>query len=140
MASCSKLEDEEDEEDAQEDPQKESSSNTDNRVLTILEALPERISWKENFQLPEEMHEQVVAAMRHVKSYADKVKEVKEPAKLLTQCATCNTAVSFVDDDLLPASKPHNHLLFVIGYIRGAKSQTHLGRCGSVVNIMPSLP
>ena len=82
MASCSELEDEDDDEDAQEDLQKASSSNTDDRVLAILEALPERMSWKEIFQLPEEMREQVVAAMRHAKSYADKVKEVKEPAKL----------------------------------------------------------
>jgi len=47
------------------------------------------------------MHEQVAASMFHAKSYADKVKEAKEPAKLPTQCATCNTTVSFIDDDLL---------------------------------------
>jgi len=38
MASCSELEDEEDEEVAQEDAQKASSSYTDDRVLTVLEA------------------------------------------------------------------------------------------------------
>jgi len=51
MFSCSKLEDEDDDddEDAQDDLQKASSSNTDDKVLAILEALPKRMSWKENF-------------------------------------------------------------------------------------------
>ena len=74
------------------------------------------------------MHEQVATTMRHAKSYADKVKEAKEPTKLPTQCATCNTTVSFTDDDLLLGSKPHNRPLFVIGYIRGPKRQTYLDR------------
>ena len=79
------------------------------------------MSWKEIFQLPEEMHEHVMAVMHHAKSFADKVKEVKEPAKLPAQCATCNTLVSFTDGDLLLGSKPYNHPLFVTGYIRGQK-------------------
>lgn len=49
MVSCFVLEDEDDEEDAQEDLQKASSSNTDDRVLLVLEALLERMSWKEIF-------------------------------------------------------------------------------------------
>ena len=64
MVSCSELEDKDDGEDAQEDLQKASSSNTNDRVLAILEASPERMSWKEIFQLPHEMREQVAAAMR----------------------------------------------------------------------------
>jgi len=128
MTSCSELEDEEDEEDTQEDAQKTSSSNTDDRDLAILEALPECMSWKEIFQLPEEMREQVVAVMCHAKLYADKTKEVKEPTRLPSQYATSNTAVSFTDDDLLLGSKPHNRPLFVIGYIRGPKRQTYLDR------------
>ena len=63
MVSCSGLEDEDDEKDAQEDLQKASSSNTDDRVLAVVEALPERMSWKEIFQLPHEMREQIAAAM-----------------------------------------------------------------------------
>lgn len=83
------------------------------------------------------MGEQVAAAMRHAKSYADKVKEVKEHAKLPTQSSTCNTVVSFRDDDLLLGPKPHNRLLFVIGYIRGRKVKRILVYGGSAVNIMP---
>ena len=49
MASYSELEVEEDEEDAQEYAQKTSSSDIDGRVLTVLGALPKRMSWKENF-------------------------------------------------------------------------------------------
>ena len=89
----SELEDEDDDDDAQEDLQKVSSLNTDNRVLTVLEALPERMSWKEIFQLSHEISDQVAAAVHHVKSYADKVKEAKEPAKLPTQCVTYNLSL-----------------------------------------------
>ena len=60
-------------------------------------------------------------ALHHAKLYADKVKAVEEPAKLPAQCATCNTAVSFTDEDLLLVSKPHNRPLFVTGYIKGQK-------------------
>ena len=49
MVSCSELEDEDDDEDAQEDLQKAFSSNTDDKVLAILEALPERMRWNEIF-------------------------------------------------------------------------------------------
>ena len=63
--------------------------------------------------------------------------KVKEPAKLPAQCATCNTAVSFTDEDLLLGSKPHNRPLFVIGYIRGQKVKLILVDGGSAINIMP---
>jgi len=54
-----------------------------------------------------------------------------------TQCVTCNTAVTFTDDDLLLGSKPHNCLLFVTGYIRGKMDKKNLVVGGSTVNIMP---
>jgi len=78
-----------------------------------------------------------VIALRHAKLYADKVKAVKEPAKLPVQCATYNTAVSFTDEDLLLGSKPHNRPLFVTGYIRGQKVKRILVDGGSAINIMP---
>jgi len=88
------------------------------------------MSWKQIFHLPKEMREQVVIALRHAKLYADKVKPVKEPAKLPVQCATCNTAVSFTDEHLLLGSKPH--------YIRGQKVKCILVDGGSAINIMPN--
>ena len=109
--------------------------NTDEQVLAVLEALPECMSWKQIFNCLK-MREQVVAAMRHAMSYANKVKEVKKPAKLPAQCATCNTVVSFTDDDLLLGSKPHNHRLFVTGYIRGQKVKRILLDGGFAI-IMP---
>jgi len=102
-----------------------------------LEVSPERMSWKQIFHLPEEMREQVVDALHHAKLYVDKVKAVKEPAKLPTQYATCNMAVSFTDEDLLLGSKPHNHPLFVTGYIRGQKVNRILVDGASSINIMP---
>jgi len=82
------------------------------------------------------MREQVTATMHQAKPYADEVKEAKEPAKLPTQCVTCNTAVSFTDDNLLLGSKPHNRPLFVTGYVRGQKGKWILVDGGSAINIM----
>jgi len=82
MVSYSELEDENSEEDVQEDVQEVSALSTDDKVLAVLEVLPKRMSWKQIFHLPEEMREQVVIALHHAKLYADKVKAVKEPAKL----------------------------------------------------------
>ena len=79
-----------------------------------------------------------MVALHHVKLYIDKVKAVKEPAKLLTQCATCNMTVSFTDEDLVLGSKPHNRLLFVIGYVQSQKVKCILVHGGSAINIMPN--
>jgi len=62
-----------------------------------------------------------VAVMHHEKSYADKVKEIKESAKLPALCTTCNMALSFTDDDPSPGLKPHIRPLFVTSYMRGQK-------------------
>ena len=53
------------------------------------------------------------------------------------QCASCNIAVTFTDDDLLLGSKSHNRPLFVTGYIREEKVRRILVDEGSTINIMP---
>jgi len=57
-------------------------------------------------------------------------------AKVPVQCASCNTAITFTDDDSLLGSKPHNRPLFVAGYIKGQKVDCILVDGGLVVNIM----
>ena len=104
------------------DVQEAPSPSTDGKVLAVLEVLPERMSWKQIFCLAKEMYEWVVVARHHAKLYVDKVKVVKEPAKLPTQCATYNIAVSFTDQDLLLGSRPYNYPLFVTSYIRAKYS------------------
>jgi len=64
------------------------------------------------------------------------VKDIKEPVKLITQCFSCNMAVSFTGDDVLLRSKPHNCPLFVIGYIQGQKVKCILADGCSAINIM----
>jgi len=88
------------------------------------------------FHLPKEMCEQIVIAIRQAKLYAYKLKDaplMRSPA----QCATYNTAVTFLDDDLLLGSKPYNRPWFIIGYIRGQMVNRILVDGGSAVNIMP---
>jgi len=68
------------------------------------------------------MRKQVVAVIRHAKSYADKVKEVKEHAKLQAQCITCNTVLSFTDDDLLLGLKSTIVRCLSLAIFEGKKS------------------
>ncbi|KAM1620591.1 hypothetical protein ACFX11_019333 [Malus domestica] len=56
------------------------------------------------------------------------------------ECAICCApydAIKFTDKDLLLGSKPHNHPLFVLGYVREHKVNRMLVDGGSAINIMP---
>ena len=108
----------------------------DDKVLTVLEVLPVHMRWQQIFHLPEEMHEQIVIVIRRAELYAEKLKDASL-TRSSVHCATCNTVVAFTDDDLLFGSKPHNHLFFITGYIRGQMVNRILVDGGSVVNIMP---
>ncbi|KAL0410996.1 UNVERIFIED_CONTAM: hypothetical protein Slati_3689300 [Sesamum latifolium] len=47
------------------------------------------------------------------------------------------STITFTDDDLILGSKPHNHSLFVAGYVREQKVNRILIDGGSAVNIIP---
>jgi len=130
MTSCFDLEDE------GSNGQKESSRVAD-KTLTVLEALPACMGWGQVFCLPDKVHHHVVAALRCLKLYGDKVKDVGGSTESPIQCVSCNTAVTFTNDDLLLGSKPHNRSLFVTGYIREQKVRHILINGGSAINIMP---
>ncbi|KAK4400662.1 hypothetical protein Sango_1172300 [Sesamum angolense] len=49
----------------------------------------------------------------------------------------CMSTINFTDEDLLLGSKPHNHPLFVAGYVREQKVNRILTDGGSAVNILP---
>ncbi|KAL0358237.1 UNVERIFIED_CONTAM: hypothetical protein Scaly_1509400 [Sesamum calycinum] len=49
----------------------------------------------------------------------------------------CMSTITFTDEDLLLGSKPHNHPLFVAGYVREQKVNRILIDGGSAVNILP---
>lgn len=84
MASCSELEDKDDEEDEQIDSLKASPSNTDDKVIVVLEALPACMRLKHIFHFPKVMHEQIVVTVHHAKSHVDKMTDINEHAKLTT--------------------------------------------------------
>jgi len=79
----------------------------------------------------------MVIAFQHPKIYAKKVKSAVEMSKTPVQCASSNTAFTFIDGDLLLGSQPHNRPLFVTGYIKEQKVDCILVDGGSAVNIMP---
>ncbi|KAL0453380.1 UNVERIFIED_CONTAM: Transposon Tf2-12 polyprotein [Sesamum latifolium] len=49
----------------------------------------------------------------------------------------CMSTITFIDEDLLLGSKPHNRPLFVVGYVREQKVNRILIDGGSAVNILP---
>ena len=75
MTSCTKLKDEEDEE----EEKQEDSPKRDDKTLTVIEALPARMGWRQIFCLPEEMQQCVsTTTLHHLELYAYKVKDVGE--------------------------------------------------------------
>ena len=139
MTSCYEMEDEEE----GDEEKLKKYSESEEKTLTILQALLASTDWRQIFNFPEEICQHVVVAMQHPELYAEKVKDagpsIKDAAssmKDVTQYAACNTTITFSDDDLLLGSKPHNRPLFVTGYIREQKVKQILVDGGSVVNIM----
>ncbi|KAL0413497.1 UNVERIFIED_CONTAM: hypothetical protein Sradi_1551400 [Sesamum radiatum] len=49
----------------------------------------------------------------------------------------CMSTITFTDENLLLGSKPHNHPLFIAGYVRERKVNRILIDGGSAVNILP---
>jgi len=60
----------------------------------------------------------MVIALQHLEIYVEKVKDVIDLSETPIQCASCNLAITFTDDDLLLGFKPHNRPLFMDGYIK----------------------
>ena len=73
----------EDEEEGDEDKWEKSSEN-EARALTIPEALPACMDWRQILNLQEEVSQHIVVALQHPELYADKVKDadpsMKDPA------------------------------------------------------------
>jgi len=78
----------------------------------------------------------MVIALQHPYIYAEKVKGAVEMSETSVQCASCNMVVTFVDDDLLLDSKPHNFPLFMAGYIKKQKVDRILIDGVLAINIM----
>ena len=67
------------------------------------------------------MRKHVVVALQHSELYVDQVKDARELSKHPIPCIFCNTAIAFIDDDVLLGYKPHNRPLFMVCYIREQK-------------------
>jgi len=78
----------------------------------------------------------MVVTLQHPEIYTDGVKGVVKMLKTIVQCASYNTIVTFIDNDLLLGSKPHNRPLFVTGYVKEEKVDLILVDIGSTINIM----
>jgi len=136
MTPCFEFDDDDNKTNEKQNAKKAPPPKRDNKVLAILKALLAHMCWQQILHLSDEIREVVVVAIGHSNLYADKVKDVPLVSSP-TQCATYNTTVTFVVDDLLLGSKPH--MQFVTGYIRGQIVRRILVDGGSAVNICLSL-
>jgi len=89
------------------------------------------------FNFPSETCQHKVTALQHPEIYAEKVKGVVEMAETHAQCPSCNTVVTFTDNDLLLGSKPHNRPLFMTVYFKEQKFDLILVDRWLAANIMP---
>ncbi|XP_074298973.1 uncharacterized protein LOC141629964 [Silene latifolia] len=115
----------------------QSHSEKENEIVAALDALPTNMGWKQIFHLPKEKRQLIIQGFEKPQLYAGKMKDKIEPPEQSTGYFSCNTALSFSDEDLLLGSKPHNRPLYVSGYIRGQKVMRILIDGGSGVNLMP---
>ena len=63
--------------------------------------------------------------------------ETHASEEVIALCARRRDKMTFIDEDLLLGSKPHNRPLFVSGYTGGEKVSCILIDDGFAVNIMP---
>jgi len=99
MTSCTDLKNDED----VEEEKLEDSPKGDDKTRIVSEALPAHMGWRQIFCLLEEMYQCVATTLYHSELYVGRVKDVGESSKGLTQYTTCNTAITFTNDDLLLA-------------------------------------
>jgi len=71
------------------------------KTLVALEAIPMHMNWGKIFSLLNKTAHHMGAAFQCPKLYVDGVKDVEEMFEVPIQCASCNTAITFTDDDLL---------------------------------------
>ncbi|KAM1358731.1 hypothetical protein ACFX15_044968 [Malus domestica] len=110
------------------------------KTLTLEEGLPTHFSIEEALRLPKKMRLALATVLESPNDH--EVQESKNEGLKLRphECATCcaiEDAIHFTDEDLLLGSKPHNHPLFVSGYVREHKVNRMLVDGGSAINIMP---
>ncbi|KAM3007499.1 hypothetical protein FF2_031739 [Malus domestica] len=109
-------------------------------TLTPKEGLPTHFSIEEALQLPKKIRRALATVLASPNDH--EVQESKSEGLRLRphECATCCAAedtIHFTDEDLLLGSKPHNHSLFVSGYVKEHKVNCMLVDDGSAINIMP---
>ena len=95
------------------------------------------MDWRQIFNLPKEKCQHVAVGLQHPKLDTDKVNDVGQLMRDAAQYAACNMAITFIDDDLLLASKPQKQPLFFTGYTIKQKVKWILVYGESDMNIMP---
>ena len=75
--------------------------------------------------------------LKETKVTKEKGSETYASKEVIALCAHYHDKMTFVDEDLLLGSKPHNRPLFVLGYTRRERVSCILIDDRSVINIMP---
>ncbi|KAM2645653.1 hypothetical protein EV1_019177 [Malus domestica] len=79
----------------------------------------------------------VLASLDNHEVQESKDEDLKLRTHEYATCCAAQDAIHFTNEDLLLGSKPHNHPLFVSGYVREHKVNRMLMDGGSAINIMP---
>ncbi|KAM2498600.1 hypothetical protein PS1_040842 [Malus domestica] len=102
----------------------------------LEEGLPTHFSIEEALRLPKKMRSALAAVLESPNDH-EVQESIDEGLKLRPHECAIEDTIHFTDEDLLLGSKPHNHHLFVSGYVREHKVNCKLVDGGSAINIMP---
>jgi len=69
------------------------------KTLVALKTIPMSLNWGKIFSLLDETRQHMVITLQCLELYADKVKHVREMSVGSIQYASCNMAVTFINDD-----------------------------------------
>ncbi|KAM1584835.1 hypothetical protein ACFX1Z_037776 [Malus domestica] len=123
-----------------EEPSKGKAIAIEGKIALISkEGMPIHFSIEEVLRLPKKMQKALAAVLaspndREAQESKDESLKLR-PHEYATCCAAHDT-INFTDEDLLLGSKPHNHHIFVSGYVRERKVNRMLVDDGSAINIM----
>ncbi|BFG37667.1 hypothetical protein CerSpe_239410 [Prunus speciosa] len=133
MTTCYQIDDE----DASEG---KSETHEESKVSAQPEESPSHFNIEEAMQLLEAIRIALVKALMDLNIHPNKTRRAErlkhESQDHAICCATC-ASITFTNEDLLLGSKPHNHPLFVSGYVREQKLSCMLVDGGSASCLCP---
>ncbi|KAL4625463.1 hypothetical protein ACB092_05G028000 [Castanea dentata] len=117
------------------DKKKGVDHGSSNENLSSLEQLKSQVDKVEPSQSSTSPKEGITQTLEEPKIYTPCTNTLQQTQ----ECCSCSLDLTFIDEDLLLGSKPHNLPLYVSGYTREQKIDRILIDGGLAINILPKM-